>query len=243
MSKETKSNSLFGTELNGFKKKQVNEYIASLERKHRESLAAYDSKIKNLEDALAAADAEHAALLQQFHDLQGEKAKVADVLINAEKSASAIVENARKEAENEKIILSDEAEKLRQAVIKRNIELRNLRNESERLLDKILEDVAEATAQFEEMIYSGRERLSASVDYIGKEYGVCHDDYDDEAAAEDYEDDADDAKVSFGDAEMCEPGGSEPDVDFSSGDGESGITFDGVDISSVGASEASDEAE
>lgn len=174
MAKDMKSNSLFGTELNGFKKKQVNEYIAELEKRHRANLKAYEEKNQSLADALAASEKRYAELLSQYNELQGEKARFADILINAEKSAEKIKENARQEAEAEKNTLLDETETLRQTIVHRNVVLRDIKNSSETMIEEMLSGLLEASETFQNRLREEQKKLSASVTELNDKYALYY---------------------------------------------------------------------
>ncbi len=169
MAKDTKANSLFGTELNGFKKKQVNEYIAGLEKKHRENLAEQEKLRINVQEELAALKVQVAELQEKYDALQSEKAQVANVLINAERSAANIVDAARQEAACEKERLSKEADVLRDTIAERNGVLCNMKTRSDEILDTLLVDVKNAVSSLEAFIEQGRANMTDSVEAFEEE--------------------------------------------------------------------------
>ncbi len=163
MAKEAKSNSLFGTELNGFKKKQVNEYIVSLENKHKDALEAQKKTENELRAEIANLNSQYTELLEKYNDLQNEKAQVASVLINAEKSAAKIIEEARGQALVEKEQLSLEAEEIRRTIVERNGALTEMQERSNAVFNDLIGNVKSALASFEEYIAQGRLQLSSGV--------------------------------------------------------------------------------
>lgn len=172
MSKEMKSNSLFGTEINGFKKKQVNTYIAELERKQNDSLEECRQQNRLLSERLEASEKQYEELLVKYNELQTEKARFADILINAEKSAEAIRETARKEAEAEKNSLLDETEELRRTIVHRNVVLRDIKISSETMIGEMLRSLSEAGTALETKLREAQERLSMSAAELHEKYSL-----------------------------------------------------------------------
>lgn len=239
MAKNSKMNSLFGTELNGFKKRQVNEYIWDLEDAHRAKIEEYESAKAEMQSELDALNSQYTELLEKYNELQCEKAQVASVLINAENTAAKIVDEARKEGEAEKQRLDDEAEELRRTIVKRNGVIQDVKSRADNIFDSLLEDVRDAVASLEEYIAQGRAQFDekaaeaeafvaayeTEADNIGNEF-----DLDDESGnetseeiseessnIEDWGNDEDDGNVDFSELQASENGieGSEFDSNFS----------------------------
>jgi cell division initiation protein len=165
MSKETKNN-IFNSELKGFKKKQVIEYISGLENAHREKVEAYESEKAKMQAEIDSLNSQYAELLEKYSELQAEKAKVASVLINAENTAAEIVDAARKEGESEKQRLYDESEDLRRTIVKRNSVIRDVKDRAENIFNSLLDDVHDAVSALEEYIEQGRAQFAESVEEV-----------------------------------------------------------------------------
>jgi cell division initiation protein len=165
MSKETKNN-IFNSELKGFKKKQVIEYISGLENAHREKVEAYESEKAKMQAEIDSLNSQYAELLEKYSELQAEKAKVASVLINAENTAAEIVDAARKEGEAEKQRLYDESEDLRRTIVKRNSVIRDVKDRAENIFNSLLDDVHDAVSALEEYIAQGRAQFADDVENI-----------------------------------------------------------------------------
>lgn len=172
MAKNEKTNSLFGTELSGFKKKQVNEYIASLEKSHQESLEKTEKLRNELQTEYDALQTQYDELLEKYNELQHEKAQVASVLINAEKNAAQIISDARKEAELEKERLALEAEEIRRIIVNRNGALNDMKKRSAEILDSLLGEVRNAVESFEEYIVQGRAQLDEDTERLNDDVAV-----------------------------------------------------------------------
>ena len=70
MAKNSKMNSLFGTELNGFKKRQVNEYILDLEDAHRAKIEEYEKAKAEMQAELDSLNSQYTELLEKYNLVQ-----------------------------------------------------------------------------------------------------------------------------------------------------------------------------
>jgi len=118
---------LFGTEFNGFNKKQVTEYIASLEKKYNDAIRQKTDEATALENSYSELQDKYAELFDSYMVLQDEKAKIADVLIGAENRAAEIVESAKSDAERERAALEAQSEVLREAIVDKNKIIKDLK--------------------------------------------------------------------------------------------------------------------
>lgn len=119
---------LFGTEFSGFNKKQVNDYIAALDRKYADALSQKDAEINSWVSSYNELQDKYAELFDSYMALQEEKAKIADVLIGAENRAGEIIAQARETAENERVALEAQAESLREIIVDKNKILKDMRD-------------------------------------------------------------------------------------------------------------------
>lgn len=153
MAKADNGQKLFSTEFNGFNKKQVTEYIATLEQKYKESIAQKERDINALEVSYNELQDKYAELFDSYMALQEEKSKIADVLIGAENRAAEIIDQARADAEKERVYLEAQSESLRETIVDKN---------------KIIKDMKAAansmTADFEAAIKTKMEEIFFMID-------------------------------------------------------------------------------
>ena len=153
MAKADNGQKLFSTEFNGFNKKQVTEYIAILEQKYKESIAQKERDINALEVSYNELQDKYAELFDSYMALQEEKSKIADVLIGAENRAAEIIDQARADAEKERVYLEAQSESLRETIVDKN---------------KIIKDMKAAansmTADFEAAIKTKMEEIFFMID-------------------------------------------------------------------------------
>lgn len=153
MAKADNGQKLFSTEFNGFNKKQVTEYIATLEQKYKESIAQKEKDINALEVSYNELQDKYAELFDSYMALQEEKSKIADVLIGAENRAAEIIDQARADAEKERVYLEAQSESLRETIVDKN---------------KIIKDMKAAansmTSDFEATIKTKMEEIFFMID-------------------------------------------------------------------------------
>ena len=127
---------MFDAPLKKYRKKHVNAYLEALNRHYTEIIEANTNEIIKLGEAYGELADTYNSLLAQYNQLsssyivlQEEKTRVADVLMNAEKTAKEIVSRAQLQAEKEKRELEEKSEMLRVNIVDKNKHLRDMRLE------------------------------------------------------------------------------------------------------------------
>ncbi|MBQ8164696.1 MAG: hypothetical protein IJZ94_04715 [Clostridia bacterium] len=157
---------LFGTEFNGFNKKQVTEYIASLENKYNASLKQKETDISSLENSYNELQDKYAELFDSYMVLQEEKSKIADVLIGAENRAGEIIEQAKHDAEKERSELEAQSELLREAIVDKNKILKNMKDSANALVAEFEALMDSKVKEMRSMLDSGIAELNSKVDLV-----------------------------------------------------------------------------
>lgn len=152
--------------LTSYRKKNVDAYIIDLNKQHQDALSAKDAEIAALNQKH---NTEVEALNQKYIELQGkyanlstdvielqkDKSRVANVLLEAETAANAMLEQARGDAEKEKTELLAQLEQLREEVIDRKRLIQTLKQETtaaiEGLKGKLDEAMQLAQGSFEDL--------------------------------------------------------------------------------------------
>ncbi|MBR5279970.1 MAG: hypothetical protein IKU26_03255 [Clostridia bacterium] len=141
--------------LSSYRKKNVDAYIIDLNKQHDEALKAKDAEIEALNKQYIELQGKYAALASDVIELQKDKARVANALLEAETTAAAMIEQARGDAEREKTELLAQLEQLREEVIDRNRFIQNMKKETaaacNALKDKLTEAAALAEGSFDEL--------------------------------------------------------------------------------------------
>ena len=115
--------------LSSYRKKNVDAYIIDLNKQHDEALKAKDAEIEALNKQYIELQGKYAALASDVIELQKDKARVANALLEAETTAAAMIEQARGDAEREKTELLAQLEQLREEVIDRNRFIQNMKKD------------------------------------------------------------------------------------------------------------------
>ena len=141
--------------LSSYRKKNVDAYIIDLNKQHQEALNAKDAEIEALNKQYIELQGKYAALASDVIELQKDKARVANALLEAETTAAAMIEQARGDAEREKTELLAQLEQLREEVIDRNRFIQNMKQETvaacNALKDKLTEAAALAEGSFADL--------------------------------------------------------------------------------------------
>jgi chromosome segregation ATPase len=116
--------------LSSYRKKNVDAYIIDLNKQHQDALNAKDAEIEALNKKYIELQGKFANLSADVIELQKDKSRVANVLLEAETAASAMLEQARGDAEKEKTELLAQLEQLREEVIDRKRLIQTLKDET-----------------------------------------------------------------------------------------------------------------
>lgn len=165
-----KSSKVFDTEFNGFNKKQVNEYIEKLVSQYQQSLNEKTDEC----DELRAKNEQLAAKLNELSDayikVQEDKAKIADVLINAENTAKTIIAQAEAESEEQREKLSVQADEKRMLIVDLNKTLRDMKMEIERFIDEAQKDMINSLDLIKNRLDSEKQSISSKIDELNAKY-------------------------------------------------------------------------
>ncbi len=141
----------FDLPLKKYRKKYVTEYVSAMNRHYADIIEANTNEIIKLGEAYSELADTYNSLLAQYNSLsssyivlQNEKAKIADVLINAENTAKEIVEQAHVQAESERRALEEQSEILRVNIVNKNVHLRNMRIEVTQMCDSVKQQMEDA---------------------------------------------------------------------------------------------------
>ncbi|MBE7067520.1 MAG: hypothetical protein E7385_08220 [Ruminococcaceae bacterium] len=168
---------VFDEQLKKYRKKYVNEYIAKLNSHYCEIIeannrdfAALGERYNELVDTYNELLAEHNKLSTSYIALQGEKASVAQALIDAQNTAKEIIEEARENAAREMTELDAQAEVIRESIVDRNKKLRDMRIEVQELYSNMRKQMENAMKEINEKIEKDMEFFSASGMQLAEKY-------------------------------------------------------------------------
>lgn len=141
--------------LTSYRKKNVDAYILELNKQHQEALKAKDAEIEALNQKYVELQGKYANLSSDVIELQKDKSRVANVLIEAESTAASMIEQARGDAEKEKTELLAQLEQLREEIIDRKRLVQNIKQETlaacQAIVAKIEASAQLAQGSFEEL--------------------------------------------------------------------------------------------
>ncbi len=167
-----KGNKVFDTEISGFNKKQVNEYIEKLVSQYQQTL---NEKVKEC-DSLKAKNEQLTAKINELSNAyisaQSEKAKIADVLINAENTAKNIIAQAETDSAAERQRLSLQADDKRMLIVDMNQKIRNMKQDMIVMLDGFSQDVDSLMSSLKNSIENEKDSVTKAVDDINNKYDV-----------------------------------------------------------------------
>lgn len=168
---------VFDEPLKKYRKKYVTEYIEKLNNHYCQIIEATNrdivtigEKYNELVDTYNELLAEHNKLSSSYIELQGEKASVAQALIDAQNTAKDIVDEARETAAKEMTALDAQAEVIRESIVDRNKKLRDMRIEVQEMYGKMRKQMEEAMNALNEKIEKDMEFFSATGAVIAEKY-------------------------------------------------------------------------
>lgn len=163
-----KSNKLFDTQFRGYKKQQVSDYVEKIKNQYQEAL---DKKNKECENLIKEKDAlawKHSQLQASYIELQDEKNKIADVLINAENTAKEIVMQAKADAVKEKENLDNQVDEKRMLIVDLNKSIRDMKLDISKLAEGIEERFTDIVGQISQRVEEEKNYIYASVDELNR---------------------------------------------------------------------------
>lgn len=168
---------VFDEQLKKYRKKHVIAYLEKLNNHYcqiidanNRDFAALGEKYNELVDMYNELLAEHNKLSSSYIELQGEKASVAQALIDAQNTAKGIVEEARETAAREITELDAQAEVIRESIVDRNKKLRDMRIEVQQMYSDMRKQMEDAMKALNDKIEKDMEFFSASGAMIAEKY-------------------------------------------------------------------------
>ncbi|HHV99459.1 MAG TPA: hypothetical protein GXX36_07775 [Clostridiaceae bacterium] len=126
----------FRTSLFGFKKSDVNSYVEKILREFDNMLKEKENEINKIKSQNEDIKERYNELLSKSEQINADRAKVADALIQAQEKAERILEDARNQALQEKKSIEELIEKEKEKLIDIKEELRVLKSEAANVLKK-----------------------------------------------------------------------------------------------------------
>jgi len=126
----------FRTSLFGFRKSDVNSYVEKILREFDNMLKEKENEINNIKSQNEEIKERYNELLSKAEQINVDRAKVADALIQAQEKAERILEEARNQALQEKKSIEELIEREKEKLIDIKEELRGLKSEAAGVLKK-----------------------------------------------------------------------------------------------------------
>lgn len=140
----------FGTSPFGFSKSDVNAYIEKMVREFDQRIKEKDDEISNLKMQIREMKARYETAESESVQLSKEKERIANTLIQAQEKADAIIEEARKQAQQEKSRLDAELENEREKIIDLKRDIQSIKENVIELLTKFQSLLEQAESSIEE---------------------------------------------------------------------------------------------
>jgi len=138
----------FGTSLfGGFAKADVNSYIERMLKEFDDRLKQKDNEISMLKNQNRELRIKYDDLERRISQANDDRVKIADAIIIANEKAEAIIEEARKEALEEKKKLEISVEEEREKLVDVKKELKNLKAEVIQKLKKFDQQIVEVIGE------------------------------------------------------------------------------------------------
>jgi DNA repair exonuclease SbcCD ATPase subunit len=132
----------FRSSLFGFRKKDVNEYIERMIVDFNNKLKEKDEEAALLKNQLQSIDATYKELACKAEQISEDRVKIADVLVEAKEKADLMIEEARKEALDEKKNLEKTIEEEKERLVDIKHDLKLLKEEAVNALKKYEEQLS-----------------------------------------------------------------------------------------------------
>ena len=167
-----------GTELNfteakkGYDKHQVEAYISEVTDQANRLLAERDAEIKSLREELDRTRISLEQVSAEYNDIKHQKESISAALINAEAKSAEILENAKKDAEAEKVRITAEADEKRNEIIERNRMIRDMKNEVAAIFDSMKQNMNYSFDGIIKTIDEDMARFSGELENAAAKYAV-----------------------------------------------------------------------
>jgi chromosome segregation ATPase len=129
--------------MGGFKKSDVNAYIERILKEFDEKLKSKDDEISVLRNQNKNLKFRYDELLKKSDEINETRAKIGDVLIQAQEKAEKMLEEAQLEAIEERKRLEETLEQEREKLVDIRTDIKNLKVEIVNLLNKYDEQLSE----------------------------------------------------------------------------------------------------
>lgn len=126
----------FGTSMFGFAKSDVNSYIEKMLREFDEKLKNKDDEIGALKNQLKEVRFKYDELKRNAEQINEDRSKIASILLKAQEKAEEMLEEAKKQALDEKKKLEHLVEEEREKLVDVKGELKTLKSEVVKTLKK-----------------------------------------------------------------------------------------------------------
>lgn len=125
---------IFATSLFGFKKKDVNSYLEKMNKEYEEKIKIKEKEIAEIRGQYREIKNKYDELSSNIEQLQEDREKIANAIIIAQEKADAILDEARRQAIDEKKMLELQVEVEKEKLVDIKQELKGLKVE---LVDKL----------------------------------------------------------------------------------------------------------
>ena len=164
------NNIVFSDEKRGYNKEQVNRYIEDITKRYNAALAAKDTELAQVKNALEDTKRQLTAISSEYLIMKEDKEKIAAVLIDSQVRAEQIITDAKREAEEEKQTLIKEADDKRDLLVARNKMLRDMRIDVCRLFDDMKHNIDNSYQNIIREIESDLEKFTDDVQKVSDKY-------------------------------------------------------------------------
>lgn len=131
----------FGTALFGFKQSDVNSYIEKILREFDDKLKEKENEILEIKNQSRELRIKYEDIARKSEYFNEDRSKIADVLIKAQEKAELILEDARKQADDERRRLSQMTEQEKEKLVDMKEEIKSLKKEISTTLKKYESDL------------------------------------------------------------------------------------------------------
>jgi len=135
-------NKLFRISLFGFNKADVSSYIEKASGEFAASIEEKDAEIARLNESLSAARAEADALRRTKSEFDSVKDSISTAILKAEEKASSIIDDAKRQAMEQKLAIQNE-------ILKESASLQNIRLEVGNLRRSVVAIINRFTGELE----------------------------------------------------------------------------------------------
>lgn len=138
---------LFSTALFGFKKMDVNSYLEKMNKEYEEKIKIKEREIADIKAQYRDVKSKYDVLSINIDQVKEDREKIANALITAQEKAGVIIDEARKQAADEKKMLEQQVENEKEKLVDIKQELKVLKVE---VVDKLKRYEGELSAFIKE---------------------------------------------------------------------------------------------